>query len=72
MTTLLEKAFVEASQLPELEQNVLARWLLDEIHSEARWERAFAESEDVLEMLAYEATEEKRKGNVSPLDLARL
>jgi len=28
MTRLLEKAFEEASKLPELEQNPLARWLI--------------------------------------------
>ena len=34
MTILLEKAFSEASRLPEIEQNVLARWVLDEIDSD--------------------------------------
>ncbi len=34
MTKLLEKAFKEASKLPEFEQNALARWLIDEIISE--------------------------------------
>jgi hypothetical protein len=72
MTKLLEKAFREASKLPEVEQNALAKWLLDELHSEAKWERAFAESEDVLEKLADEALEEKRKGKTTPLDLSRL
>jgi len=33
MTSMLEKAFSEASKLPELEQNSLARWVLDEIES---------------------------------------
>ncbi len=36
MTTLLEKAFEEASKLSELEQNALARWLIDEIISEKK------------------------------------
>ena len=30
MTKLLEKAFEEATKLSELEQNTLARWLIDE------------------------------------------
>lgn len=34
MTSLLEKAFEVASKLPALEQNILARALLDEIESE--------------------------------------
>ncbi len=33
MTTLLEQAFIAASQLPELEQDFLARIILDEIES---------------------------------------
>ena len=72
MTTLLENAFEEASKLPETDQNALAKWLLDELHSERRWAAAFAESEDVLEKLADEALEEKRKGKTTPLDLDRL
>jgi hypothetical protein len=72
MTQLLENAFAEASQLPEPDQNALAQWLLDEIHSERRWTKAFAASEDILEKLADEALAEKRKGNTSPLDIERL
>ncbi len=37
MTKLLDKAFEEASKLPELEQNALARWLIHEIISEKNW-----------------------------------
>ncbi|GAB6888982.1 hypothetical protein JCM13304A_24860 [Desulfothermus okinawensis JCM 13304] len=72
MTTLLEKAFEEASKLSELEQNALARWLIDEIISEKKWEKAFAESEDVLDKLANEALMEHAKGKTKPLDINRL
>ncbi|OGQ94560.1 MAG: hypothetical protein A2521_05170 [Deltaproteobacteria bacterium RIFOXYD12_FULL_57_12] len=72
MTKLLEKAFSEASMLPELEQNALAKWLLDELHSEAKWQAVFAESEDILEKLAGEALDERRKGKTAPLDPNRL
>ncbi|MBT9143293.1 MAG: hypothetical protein DDT29_01692 [Dehalococcoidia bacterium] len=72
MTKLLEKAFREAARLPEIDQNALAKWVLDELHSEARWQRAFAESEDILEKLADEALEDKRKGRTTPLDPHRL
>jgi len=72
MTKLLEKAFEEASRLPEMEQNALAKWVLEELHSEGAWEKAFAESEDVLEKLADEAISEKREGKTIPLDLERL
>jgi hypothetical protein len=72
MTTLLEKAFNEAAKLPEVDQNVFAKWVLGELHSEARWQRAFAELEDILERLADEALEDKRRGKTTPLDLNRL
>ena len=72
MTALLAKAFQEANQLPDVEQNALAKWLLDELHSEKKWSEAFAESEDVLERLADEALAAKRQGKTTPLDLGRL
>jgi hypothetical protein len=72
MTKLLEKAFKEASKLPEVEQNAMAKWLLNELHAEKEWMRTFAESEDVLEKLADEAIGERRKGRTTPLDLNRL
>ncbi len=52
MTQLLEQAFNEAAKLTELEQNVIARWLLLELTSEKRWEKTFARSEDLLSELA--------------------
>ena len=47
-----EKAFEEASKLPELEQNVIAKQLLNELVAEKKWEKAFGDSEDVLSRLA--------------------
>ena len=72
MTTLLAKAFEQATQLPDMEQNALAKWLLEELRSETKWQRIFAESEDILEKLADEALEDKRKGKTTPLDHGRL
>jgi len=72
MTKMLEKAFDEASRLPKIDQNALAKWVLDELHSEKIWEKSFAESEDILEKLADEAISEKRKGKTTPLDLNQL
>jgi hypothetical protein len=34
ITELLEKAFKKASKLPEMEQNVIAKLLIDELESE--------------------------------------
>lgn len=72
MTKLLNKAFEEASRLPEMDQNALAKWVLEELQSERAWARAFAGSEDVLDKLADEAIAEKRKGKTLPLDVDRL
>ncbi|MBT9160334.1 MAG: hypothetical protein AAGB97_07385 [Dehalococcoidia bacterium] len=65
MTQLLEKAFKKASKLPEMEQNVIAKWLIDELESEKKWERLFAESEDILEKLADEALAEHAQGKTN-------
>ena len=72
MTLLLEKVFVEVEKLSETEQNALARWLLDELSSERRWDKAFAESEEDLEKLADEALAEQKKQRTHPLDPGRL
>jgi hypothetical protein len=72
MTELLEKAFKKASKLPEIEQNIIAKWLIDEMESEKKWERLFAESEDILEMLADEAVAEHAQGKTKLLDIDKL
>lgn len=72
MTKLLEKAFENASKLPETEQNVLAKWLLEELKAERKWDQAFAESEDILCRLADEALEAHRQGKTTPLDVDKL
>ena len=72
MTKLLEKAFKEASKLPETEQNALAKWVIEELRSEDRWEKVFAGSEDVLDRLAEEALAEHRDGKTETLDIDKL
>ena len=72
MTKLLEKAFKKASQLPEIEQNTLAKWLMDELEADRRWEQMFAESEDILDVLADEALDVFNKGKTKILDLKEL
>jgi hypothetical protein len=71
MTKLLEKAFKTASKLPEVEQNALAKWLLDELEADREWEKKFSESEDVLGRLADEALDSHRKGKPKQLDMGR-
>jgi hypothetical protein len=67
MTKLLEKAFTEASKLPQQEQDLLARQLLAELASERRWSEAFANSQDQLGKLADEALAEFEAGKTKPL-----
>ncbi|WP_420209132.1 hypothetical protein [Candidatus Electronema sp. JC] len=72
MTKLLEHAFQEASKLPDMQQNMIARLLLDELLAEKKWDFLFAESEDFLAALADEALKEHRAGKTKPLDLDSL
>jgi hypothetical protein len=72
MTKLLEKAFEEASKLPEIEQNSLAKWVLEELEADKKWDKAFAESEDILDQLANEALEAHKQGKTKPLDVDKL
>jgi hypothetical protein len=72
MTKLLEKAFKRASKLPDVEQNALAKWLLEELEAEREWDKRFAESEDVLGRLADEAIEAHRQGKTTEMDFDRL
>ena len=37
MTKLLERAFKEASRLPDVEQDALAKWVLEELEAEGKW-----------------------------------
>jgi hypothetical protein len=72
MTKLLKKAFQEASKLPDIEQNSLAKWLMEELEAERKWDQAFAESEDALNQLADEALEAHKQGKTKPLDIEKL
>jgi len=72
MTRLLEKAFAEASKLPEQEQYALATMILEELAFEQHWGKAFAASEDVLAQLADEALAAHREGRTQVLTPDRL
>ena len=72
MTKRLEQAFAEASKLSKEEQDALARWLLEELASEQRWQKAFSSSQDRVAELADEALDEYREGKTRSLDPGEL
>lgn len=72
MAKLLDKAFAEASRLPEPEQQALAAWILEELASDRQWQRALAHPTDVLAQLADEALTEHREGQTQALDPDRM
>jgi hypothetical protein len=72
MTKLLSRAFKEASKLPEVEQNAFAKWVMEELETERKWEKAFAGSEDILDRLADEAITTHKQGKTKPLSIAKL
>ena len=67
MTKLLQRAFDEASKLPEGEQDALGRILLEELASERRWEDLFAGSHDLLTELADQALQSIVRGGLRSL-----
>ena len=71
MTKLLQQAFERASALPEKDQDLFAKFLISEIEDEAKWEAAFASSQDELAFMAKEALAEHKAGKTKPLDLSR-
>ena len=68
MTELLEKAFAEAANLPEHEQDVLAKALLEDLAAEDKWDETFANSHEQLAVLADEALAEFEQGKTMPLE----
>ena len=68
MTKLLEQAIARVMQLPETEQDAIAAFILEELEDEARWDRAFSQSQDMLAKLAAEALAEDRADKTQELD----
>lgn len=72
MTSLLEKAFEEASRLSPPEQDLLATRLLAELAAEDDFDRKLAATPDALRRLAQEALSEYDSGHTEELDPERL
>jgi len=72
MGRLLEKAILEASKLPDSEQEAIGAWLLEQIETERPWDELFGRSGSALERMADRALEEYDHGLTSPLDPDKL
>lgn len=72
MTRLLEQVLAQASKLPPDQQDALAARWLDELEDDARWDAAFALSQDELAKLASEVRRQVREGNVEPTGIDEL
>jgi hypothetical protein len=68
ITKALNKAFDEASRLPQQDQDRLAGAILEELALTQQWESTLSASREVLERLADEALAEHRAGGTKPLD----
>jgi len=69
MTEMLDKAFRQASSLPEREQDEFAAFILAELADERRWSNVLASSSSRLSELAAEARGEYEAGETQSLDL---
>ena len=70
MTDLMEKAIAALKQLPEGEQDAMAREVLARIAEEAEWDRLVASpaSHAWLEQAAKRALESHKAGRTKPFD----
>lgn len=70
MNQLLQQAFERASALPADDQEKFARFMLDQLTSESRWEELFKrpESQNLLDRLADEALGNHRAGQTQPMN----
>lgn len=68
MTELLETAISKVKNLSDSEQNAIAAIILEELEDETKWDKSFANSQDLLASLAGEAIEEYAAGETKELD----
>jgi len=72
MTELLEKAIERMKKLEASEQDAIAAQILEELEDEEKWDTAFAQSQDLLALLAAQAMEEDQADNTEVLDPDKL
>jgi hypothetical protein len=76
MIAVMEKLFEMTRKFPEEEQDVVARYWLQELNTpnfiekikdELKWEKSFAESHDLLEAMADKALQEAGQGRAEKM-----
>lgn len=72
MTQLLEKALIEVYKLPPELQDFIAAIILEELEDERRWDKTFAESQDLLAKLAEETRADIKAGRVKQMGIDEL
>jgi hypothetical protein len=72
VTKRFEKVIDKVGKLPAKEQDAIADWILEELADEQRWQKSFAESQDLLAKMADKALKDHERGKTSPLDLSEL
>ena len=72
MTTLLQQAFSEISQLSDEEQDLYAARILEELAAETAFDEKLAATAHLLEPMVRKVQEEYRAGLTEPLDFDRL
>ena len=68
MTKLLEQAINHLKELDADSQNVIASLIMEELEDDAKWDVAFANSQDLLADLAAEAMAEYNAGQPQALN----
>lgn len=69
MTQLLEEVMQELRDLEPIEQDRIAKWLRAELRSETRWNNAFEESRNELDLLAMQALADFDAGATELLEI---
>lgn len=72
MTRLLEQAIAQAQRLSAPDQDALARFIMEELESEQRWDELFAKAPRKLAELSDKAWAEHEAGKTEPLDPDKL
>ena len=72
MTQALDAAIAQLATLPPDEQDRVARWLLNELHDDAEWERQLSGSQGALSKLAAEARVDSANGRAPEFDPTKL